>query len=54
MKKFIDIEKDSEKFYINHYLDDCDITVKVPVNGNDEIVIEKFNLSKHIYLVHCD
>lgn len=52
MKEFIDFEKDSEQLYINYYLDEYNITVKDPVNDSNEVVIEKFDLSKRIYLIH--
>ncbi|MFX1258596.1 MAG: hypothetical protein ACFFAN_12095 [Promethearchaeota archaeon] len=58
MKKFIDFDKQEKIFYCNYYLSDYKIVLKTPLVNNggekDNIDIDKFNLTKFIYLIHFD
>ncbi len=55
IKKFIDFEKNSEIIYVNYYLDEYKLVIKVPIiDDNEHIKIDKFNLSNYTYLAHCE
>ncbi len=54
MKKFIDFEKQSKKLYTNYYIDEYNLIIKVPINEEDDVIIEKFHLSKRVYLIHYE
>ncbi|KKM65103.1 hypothetical protein LCGC14_1494660 [marine sediment metagenome] len=56
-KKHIDFDKIEQIFYDNLYFEDINFVLKVPLisltkkNNCDELKIEKFDLSKYIYLI---
>lgn len=54
MKKFIDFDKSVGIIYTNYYMDDSKIVLKVPINRNDKVKIDEFDLTKYNYLVHYD
>ena len=58
MKEFLDFDKYQRIFYNNYYFDEYKIVLKIPITkGKDkdiDIKIDEFNLSKYIYLMHCD
>jgi len=53
---FIDFDRDKELFYINYYMDDFKIVVKIPIDADDYsdacIKIDKFNSIKYTYIAH--
>ncbi len=55
---YIDFDKNKQVFYINLYFDDYNISLKISLTGiknrisNDDIKIEKFDLTKYVYLLH--
>ena len=55
LNKFIDFDKHHKIFYNNLYLKDFDLVIKMPIIAQnklpEEIVIEKFNLTKFSYLL---
>jgi len=54
VKKFIDVDKDKEIFYINYYVDDFKIVVKTLIDEHENLEfplkIDKFDLTKYTYL----
>jgi len=59
--KHIDFDNKEQSFYENIYFDDINFVVKVlliclktPKTYSDGLKIEKFELSKYIYLLHHD
>ena len=54
IKRFIDFDKDTNRFYNNIYLSDFEIVIKIPLIEKEkpqpEIKIEKFSLVNDIYL----
>ena len=54
MKKFIDFDKSVGIIYTNYYMDDSKIVLKVPIDQNDKVKIDEFDLTKYNYLVHYD
>lgn len=54
MKKFIDFDKSVGIIYANYYMDDSKLVLKVPINQNDKVKIDEFDLTKYNYLVHYD
>lgn len=59
ISRFIDLDKDKNHFYNNIYLENFDLVIKMPISKNpaktsdspEKIKIEKFDLTKYIYLV---
>jgi hypothetical protein len=59
ISRFIDLDKNKNRFYNNIYLENFDLVIKMPISKNttknsnapQEIKIEKFDLTKYIYLV---
>jgi len=56
MKRFLDFDTDNNILYDNIYVDEFKIVVKIPIkkrkNSQEEIKIEKFDLTRYLYLVH--
>jgi len=54
IKRFIDIDKDTNLFYNNLFLNDFKIVIKIPLiekgYSQPEIKIEKFSLVNDVYL----
>ncbi len=59
-KKHIDFDNIEQIFYDNIYFEDNNFVLKVPLisltkkNNFDDLKIEKFDLSKYIYLIPYD
>jgi len=59
LKKFIDFDKSKKLFFDNLYLIDEKFVIKIPIvekekiceEINNKIKIEKFDLTKYIYLI---
>ena len=59
LKKFIDFDKSKKLFFDNLYLIDEKFVIKIPIvekekiceEINNKIKIEKFELTKYIYLI---
>lgn len=59
ISRFIDLDKNKNHFYNNIYLEHLDLVIKMPISKNpanasdvaEDIKIEKFDLTKYIYLV---
>ncbi len=57
-KKHIDYDQIEQIFYDNIYFENSDVVLKIPLIclikqiSNDDIKIEKFDLSKYTYLLH--
>ncbi len=57
-KNHIDYDKSEQIFYDNLYFDKSDFVLKIPLLSlikqisNNEIKIEKFDLTKYTYLLH--
>jgi len=59
ISRFIDLDKDKNRFYNNIYLEHLDLVIKMPLpeypseqsKSPQNIKIEKFDLTKYIYLV---
>ena len=56
--KFIDFDKNKSIFYNNIYLDEYKIVVKMPLTKKEpsqevkeEVIIEKFDITKYVYLL---
>lgn len=58
IKKFIDFDKYRTNFFNNLYFEEFDIVVKMPllndINSDNNLKIEKFNLTKYCYLLSYD
>lgn len=58
--KYIDFDKRNEVFYYNIYLKDNKFVIKIPIYGlrsknkKIEIKVEKFDLTKYIFLLNCE
>lgn len=54
MKKYIDFDKIDKKVYLNYYLEDVRLSIKIPVEFKDFIganmKFEKFSINYSIYL----
>ncbi|MFX1397277.1 MAG: hypothetical protein ACFFAS_09565 [Promethearchaeota archaeon] len=54
MKKYIDFDKLDEKVYINYFLEDYKLSIKVPLEDlnhpEDKIKIAKFQINHSVYL----
>jgi len=54
MKMYIDFNKLEKKIYINYYLEEIKLSIKIPINNsnikNIELKIEKFDFTNYIYL----
>ena len=54
----IDYDKKEKIFYNNIYFKSCDMVLKIPISrekgpfSKHRIKIEKFNLTKYVYLIH--
>ncbi len=54
IKKFIDFDKENEKFHDNLYLKDFNIVLKMPLNKNptnEDLSIEKFDLTSNVFIL---
>ncbi|MDX1798839.1 MAG: hypothetical protein R3255_09340, partial [Candidatus Lokiarchaeia archaeon] len=56
LKMFIDLDKSRVQFYINYYLEDFKVLIKVPLKEDDEkdvsnIIFDKFDISNKIYII---
>ncbi|TFG00127.1 MAG: hypothetical protein EU541_03140 [Promethearchaeota archaeon] len=56
ISRFLDLDKDKSRFYNNIYLENLDLVIKIPFTEKPSesphrIKIEKFDLTKYIYLV---
>jgi hypothetical protein len=59
ISRFIDLDKEKNRFYNNIYLEHLDLVIKMPlskshseqVESSQKIKIEKFDLTKYIYLI---
>jgi len=55
---FIEFDKKNHIFYINYYLEDCKVVLKIAIDNDEEsdsnLKIEKFDLKKYVYLIHYD
>jgi hypothetical protein len=54
-KIFIDLDKSNSKIFINYYLEDFKILIKIPLEIEGEkddssLAVEKFDISNKIYL----
>jgi len=58
MNMFIEFDKKNHIFYINYYLEDCKVVLKIAIDNDEEsdsnLKIEKFDLKKYVYLIHYD
>lgn len=58
MKSFVDFDKELKKIYLNYYSKSLKKVIKIPlINSNNEsreILVDEFNLSNRIYLVHIE
>jgi len=56
IQKFIDWDKNKNKFYNNIYLENCKLVIKMPLIPREESVedikIKKFNLEKYTFLIN--
>ena len=56
----LDYDKTNKTFYNNIYFKDCKCVLKMPLVelktevSREDIKIEKFNLTKYVYLVHYE
>lgn len=53
---FIDLDKSRVELYINYYLEDFKVLIKVPLKKNDEkdvnsVIFDKFDISNKIYII---
>ena len=57
-KRFIDFDKQKEIFYDNLYLDEYHWVIKIPMiiesKQNEDLKVEKFDLTKYTYLISYD
>ncbi len=57
-KKFIDFDKRERIFYDNLYFGEYNIVLKIPILGVEnkvsyrEIKLEKFDITRYLYLLH--
>ncbi len=57
-KNHIDYDQIEQIFYDNIYFENSDVVLKIPLMSlikkisNDDIKIEKFDLTKYTYLIH--
>lgn len=51
---FIDFDKDNKSIYINYYLDNYKLGIKITMKLNDELKIDELDLSKYTYLIHYE
>ncbi len=53
-KMYMDFNKLEKKIYINYYLEDIKLSIKIPINKSykkdTELKIEKFEFTNYIYL----
>ena len=58
IKMFIDFDKNRKILYINYYLEDNHYVLKIPLEeikeSDSTVLIENFDLSRYIYLIHFD
>ena len=56
-KIFIDLDKANSKVFINYYIEDFKILIKIPLDKeekkeNSRVIIDKFDISNKVYLTH--
>ena len=60
INKFIDFDNNNQVFYYNIYLKDYKTAIKIPIAESkkekhvESIKIEKFDLTKYIFLLNCN
>ena len=51
---YIGFDKLGKKIHINYYLEESNLTIKIPIKNSNkkdaELKIEKFNITNYIYL----
>ena len=57
LKKFIDYDKSNSKIFINYFIEDSKILIKVALkndvfNNDNDIIIENFDISNKIFLTN--
>lgn len=56
LKRYIDFDKYERIFFYNFYFEYYKIVLKIPLNRlfYEDVIIEKFDLTKYIYLFYCE
>lgn len=58
MKQFLDYDKNKTKFFLNLFLEESKLVVKIPIieksKKKNYPKIEQFNLTKYTYLTHLE
>ncbi len=55
IKIFLDLDKTNLKIFINYFVEDFKVLIKIPLEKDDEkentnLVVDKFDISNKIYL----
>ncbi|MFX1364018.1 MAG: hypothetical protein ACFFCE_14700 [Promethearchaeota archaeon] len=59
LKTFIDFDKSKSKIYINYYIEDFKIDIKIPIkfkefDGESNIILETFDISNKTFLTNVN
>ena len=56
LKKFLDFDRNERTYYINYYLDENNVVLKVSLLKEElqscDYLIDRFDLEKYTYLTH--
>lgn len=51
LNRFLDYNKSTHQLFENIYLKEQKLVIKIPLNRNNNIIVEQFDLTKYLYLV---
>ena len=56
-KIFIDLDKSNSKIFINYFVEDFKILIKIPLDieekkDDSSLIVDKFDISNKVYLTH--